>query len=209
MTRRRDPRSLPRAEGIRARTAAPRRRIDHGGKHLLVFDELFTAELVAAVAGLMASLDYRPRPSFDQELSFGFTTASLRTLPALVETTDALVRIFAGELGAGESPQVLSHGYAAATRFGDSTAIHQDVACADCITFLYFGNFAWRGEWGGEIILYDDALDAIGAVTPHPGRLLMFNAALFHRTGVPNRTCPSFRYAMSLFYRCEHQLAQK
>jgi hypothetical protein len=44
------------------------------------------------------------------------------------------------------------------------------------------------------------------AVTPKPGRFVLFNAQLAHRTGIPMRDCPSHRYAMSVFMRCKPQI---
>jgi len=119
---------------------------------------------------------------------------------------DALVAHYHAQMTPSPAPQVLSHGYAAAMRFGDSSAIHRDISCDDCVTFLYYGNLIWRARWGGETIFYDDDQSAVAAVSPRAGRLILFNAAIYHRAGIPTRECPTFRYGFSMFYRCQRML---
>ena len=179
----------------------------HEGKSVAVFDDLLPERLVNALAKYFASLAYERRPSFDNELSVGIDNGFFSSLPELPELCDSLLKRHYASLSEARSPNRLSHLYAAAMRYGDNTTIHQDIPCPDCMTYLYYGNVHWDPAWGGETIFYDDERNAMFAVTPKPGRLVLFNASLFHRTGVPQRDCSSHRYGMSAFYRCERMLA--
>ena len=194
-------------EGVRDAPITPRQEFAIGGRKVFVFDDIFTDDFVDSFGIFILRQHYVPRPSFDNELSAAMDTAFVRSLPAMPEVADALVARYHSQMTSTPCNQSLSHGYAAAFRFGDSSNVHQDIACGDCVTFLYYANVTWTGRWGGETVFYDDDLLAAAAVSPKAGRLIMFNAAIFHRAGVPTRNCPTFRYAFSMFYRCERSLA--
>jgi 2-oxoglutarate-Fe(II)-dependent oxygenase superfamily protein len=190
-------------EGVQPSPIEPRQELAFGGRKLLVFDDVFTSDFVESFGVFLLRQDYEPRPSFDNELSAGMDADVISSLPALPEVAEALVARHHARMAPVPAAQSLSHGYAAAIRFGDSSVVHQDIPCGDCLTFLYYGNLAWTGRWGGETIFYDDELAAVAAISPKPGRLVLFNAAIHHRAGIPSRICPTFRYTFSLFYRCQ------
>ena len=193
-------------EGIRPAPIVPRQEISVGTRKVLVFDDIFTDSFIESFGVFVLRQDYQPRPSFDNELSAAMETELVRSLPALPEVADALVAHHHARMTPAPGDQTLSHAYAAAMRFGDSSVVHHDVPCHDCVTFLYYANLQWTGRWGGETIFYDDDLMAVAAVSPRPGRLVLFNAAIYHRAGVPMRICPTFRYTFSMFYRCSRML---
>jgi len=189
-------------EGVRTAPIAPTQEVAIGGRKVFVFDDVFTDSFVESFGLFMLRQDYQPRPSFDNELSAALDANFIQSLPALPEVADALVDRYHPEMTPAPGTQQFSHGYAAAMRFGDSSVVHQDIPCPDCVTLLYYGNLQWTGRWGGETIFYDDDLLAAAAVSPRPGRIVLFNAAVYHRAGVPMRICPTFRYTFSMFYRC-------
>ena len=193
-------------DGVRPAPIAPRLTFRVGGKPVLVFDDLFTEQFVETFAMFLLRQDYRPRPSFDNELSAAMTPEFLGSLPALPDIAEAILRCDYPAIAGVPNEQVLSHGYSAAIRHGDSCEIHQDVTCDDCVTFLYYGNLVWNEAWGGETVFCDRAAGAGACVSPRPGRLVLFPAAIHHRAGVPARDCPTFRYGLSLFYRCPRML---
>ena len=196
------------ADGVRPGPIRPTQEYMIGDRRVYVFDDLFTDSLVETFGLFLLRQDYQPRPSFDNELSAAIDRDLLRALPALPDVAEALVAHYQPQMCRSPADQMLSHGYAAAIRFGDSSVVHQDIACDDCVTFLYYGNLAWTGRWGGETMFYDEDLMAAAAVSPKAGRLVLFNAAVFHRAGVPMRNCPTFRYTFSMFYRCPRTIDQ-
>jgi hypothetical protein len=190
------------AEGVRPSPIRPAQEFAIGARRIYVFDDLFTDSFVETFGMFLLRQDYQPRPSFDNELSTAIDPELIRALPALPEVAEALVARYHPHMCTSPGNQALSHGYAAAIRYGDSSMVHQDIACDDCVTFLYYGNLTWTGRWGGETMFYDQDILAVAAVSPRPGRVVLFNAAVLHRAGVPTRNCPTFRYAFSMFYRC-------
>jgi SM-20-related protein len=204
----RRPSELKNLHGIKAGNIEPSRKHVIDGKGLLVFDDLFTAGFIEELSLFVLRQKYEARPSFDNELSAAMDRRFLRSLPTIPVLLDSLIASFYAGISRKRSPQLLSHGYAAAFKFGDSTMVHQDIECDDCLTYLYYGNVSWEGQWGGETVFYDSRMDACAAVTPKPGRLILFNAGLYHRAGVPNGHCPTFRYGLSVFYRCRKQLGK-
>ena len=196
------------AEGVRPSPIIPTQEFAIGDRRVYVFDDIFTDGLVETFGLFLLRQDYQPRPSFDNELSAALEADFIRALPGLPDVAEALVARYQPHMCRSRADQVLSHGYAAAIRFGDSSVVHQDIACDDCVTFLYYGNLMWTGRWGGETMFYDEDLLAAAAVSPRAGRLVLFNAAVFHRAGVPARNCPTFRYTFSMFYRCSRTIDQ-
>ena len=183
----------------------PRSTFEIGGKKVFVFDDLFTESFVERFGTVLLRQTYWNRPSFDRELAAVLSEETTRSLRAVAE---AILHRYHADMTAARAHQILSHSLSAAIRFTDSCRLHQDVGCDDCVTFLYYGNPRWSGEWGGETTFYDDEGSAVTCVSPRPGRLVLFNASLFHRGGVPNKECPVFRYVASLFYRCERKLVR-
>jgi SM-20-related protein len=63
---------------------------------------------------------------------------------------------------------------------------------------LWYISTRWGHDWGGETMFYDDANDARAAVTPRPGRLVIFDGELLHVGRPPNRNCYIPRYTLAL-----------
>jgi hypothetical protein len=74
--------------------------------------------------------------------------------------------------------------------YGDSYFAHRDSPeDSKDVTVLYYANLIWQLDWGGETIFYNDDNDAVLAVSPRPGRLVVSRAAILHRATVPTRVC--------------------
>jgi hypothetical protein len=181
------------------------REITVEGKKLWVFDDCLSKEFVESFNADLIKCPYTARPSFDNELSCVFTPEEVRQIPEIYGLASDLIRKYS-KMATNPIEQHFSHAYASAVRFGDSTLIHQDTNCDDCLTILYYSNLSWSGDWGGETVFYNRKRDAVGCIGPSPGRILLFNAAIFHRAGVPMKNAPTFRYTFSMFYRCQKQL---
>ena len=61
----------------------------------------------------------------------------------------------------------------------------------------YCANLIWQADWGGETIFYNDDEDAVLAVSPKPGRLVVARGAILHRANVPTRSCYEERLTMA------------
>jgi hypothetical protein len=86
--------------------------------------------------------------------------------------------------------------------FGDLLLTHVDaLANARELTVLWFLSEKWDTEWGGETLFYDSAGDAQVAVSPKPGRLLMFDGAIRHAGKPPNRNCFVSRFTFAIKLR--------
>jgi SM-20-related protein len=101
-------------------------------------------------------------------------------------------------------PGELHRPYRVYTNFashGDLLLTHVDaLPGARELTALWFVAERWDTEWGGETLFYDDQGDAQIAVSPKPGRLLLFDGAIRHAGKPPNRNCyvPRFTLAIKL-----------
>ncbi|MEV8510699.1 2OG-Fe(II) oxygenase [Dactylosporangium sp. NPDC051484] len=88
------------------------------------------------------------------------------------------------------------------TIYGDMGFPHQDCASdRNDVTVLIFVNAEWRTEWGGELTFFNAAGDAVHAITPRPGRMLVFEGALAHRVGIPMRECYESRLTLAVKFK--------
>lgn len=108
----------------------------------------------------------------------------LEAEPLIVRFHQAVERLFPGER------QVFQRSHVNSLVFGDTATPHRDCdEHRDNVTVLYFVNREWERDWGGEIVFYDEADEAVAAVSPRPGRVVLFRGAAVHRVGVPQRQC--------------------
>jgi SM-20-related protein len=86
--------------------------------------------------------------------------------------------------------------------FGDLLLTHVDaLPNTRELTALWFLSERWDTEWGGETLFYDAAGDAQLAVSPKPGRLLLFDGAIRHAGKPPNRNCFVSRFTFAIKLR--------
>jgi SM-20-related protein len=86
--------------------------------------------------------------------------------------------------------------------FGDLLLTHVDALPeARELTALWFLAERWDTEWGGETLFYDSDGDAQLAVSPKPGRLLLFDGAIRHAGKPPNRNCFVSRFTFAIKLR--------
>ncbi len=86
--------------------------------------------------------------------------------------------------------------------YGDLLLTHVDALPeARELTALWFLSEQWDTEWGGETLFYDAAGDAQLAVSPRPGRLLLFDGAIRHAGRPPNRNCYVSRFTFAIKLR--------
>jgi Rps23 Pro-64 3,4-dihydroxylase Tpa1-like proline 4-hydroxylase len=86
--------------------------------------------------------------------------------------------------------------------YGDTLLTHVDaLPNTRELTALWFLCERWDMDWGGETLFYNDAGDAELAVSPRPGRLLLFDGAIRHAGKPPNRNCNVARYTFAIKLR--------
>jgi Rps23 Pro-64 3,4-dihydroxylase Tpa1-like proline 4-hydroxylase len=83
--------------------------------------------------------------------------------------------------------------YANAHTFGVEGYIHTDSKRSDNYTAVVYLNPTWKTEWAGELLFFDGAGDVFHAVSPKPGRVVVFSGATPHAARAVSRTCPAVR----------------
>jgi len=58
----------------------------------------------------------------------------------------------------------------------------------------------WKREWGGELLFFNKAREAMQCVAPKPGRLALFPSSTLHRGGVPSRLFYDTRRALVVMF---------
>lgn len=82
--------------------------------------------------------------------------------------------------------------------YGDMLFTHTDAQPGTRgLTGLWFIAPEWNVEWGGETLFFDSSMDAQVAVSPRPGRLVVFDGSLTHVGRPPNRICYAPRYTLA------------
>lgn len=83
--------------------------------------------------------------------------------------------------------------------FGDMLFTHTDCLPEQGdLTALWFVCGEWDTEWGGETLFFDATGDAMCAISPRPGRLVVFDGAIRHVGRPPNRICSASRYTFAI-----------
>ena len=167
-------------------------------KNILVFDGLFTEKEIKHHFALFSLADYtflhssRKDTVAYREWAASFSVEDFRehslhqVLSDVAQTHSKLKSIECYDV------------FCSASTFGNVSFIHSDSPTEDTVSVLYYCNSSWDSEWGGETIFYDDNDDAEAAISIKPGRVVVFDGALKHRAGVPNRTCPEVRITLSV-----------
>ncbi|MGH1344083.1 MAG: 2OG-Fe(II) oxygenase [Nannocystales bacterium] len=169
-------------------------------RSLLVFDDLFDPQEVANFSTIIAQLNYERRDSFDNELNCNIANEPFKRAPFLYPVLEALLDSQSKRFGVSDPTVGLSHVYAAAVDSRTALLPHQDSQAPQAVSFLYYGNVAWRRDWGGETLFYDSAGEVVAGVIPKPGRLAMFHSNIAHRGGAPHPDAPTLRYTIASFF---------
>ena len=69
------------------------------------------------------------------------------------------------------------------------------------LTALAYVCDGWDIEWGGETLFFDAAQEIACAVTPRPGRLVIFDGGITHVGRPPNRICYQPRYTLAIKFQ--------
>jgi Rps23 Pro-64 3,4-dihydroxylase Tpa1-like proline 4-hydroxylase len=93
----------------------------------------------------------------------------------------------------------LLRAYCNAVHFGDQLYVHRDCdADEDHTTALLYANAVWQRDWGGETLFFDEDHEAVAAISPRPGRIVLFDGRIPHRAGAPMRDCHESRFTVAV-----------
>ena len=181
---------------------APSRTASVNGREVLVFDGLATLEETARYFAALSKASFtrteKARPDSD-EFRHWVCEMPLENLPRISLWPATQAAVASARPGEQYHPYRVYTNYAS---FGDTLLTHVDaLPNARELTALWFVAEQWETEWGGETLFYDDAGDAQIAVSPRPGRLLLFDGAIRHAGKPPNRNCPVARYTFAIKLR--------
>ena len=172
-----------------------------GDRSIWVSDDLISAPLVKIVYRIVAALphtrtDYDTEGSTFLHLKHEWKLDQLSENPALRAIRDAIVA--AVDRRYGEYKPMLNRAHANDQTFGDILSAHTDLQPG--VTAIYYANDAWEQAWDGETMFYADG-EAVTAVAPRPGRVVIFPADVVHRSGYPSRACPTTRRTIAFKFK--------
>lgn len=181
---------------------APSRTASVAGREVFVFDGLVPLEEIARYFTALSQAAFTRTEmarADSHEIRHWVCEMPLENLPRISlwpATQTAVAGVRANEQ---YRPYRVYTNFAA---FGDTLLTHVDaLPNARELTALWFVAERWDPEWGGETLFYDDAGDAQVAVSPKPGRLLLFDGAIRHAGKPPNRNCNVARYTFAIKFR--------
>ncbi len=167
------------------------------GRNFFLCDNLVDSAMVTQLGIAVKCLHYirkeKSRPDVPALAAAADIEPSIVAADPFFQRTKAIAeKMFPGE--------VLGHlrAYVNSSVYGDSYASHRDSPeTSQNVTVLYCANLIWQADWGGETIFYNDDEDAVLAVSPKPGRLVVARGAILHRANVPTRSCYEERLTMA------------
>jgi len=99
----------------------------------------------------------------------------------------------------------LNRAYASANTYGFAGEYHVDDDAKEyneVITIMYYLNSFWNLDFGGETFFLNQKKDEIvQAITPKPGRMIIFDGAISHSPRPLSKICNEFRMVLTFKYR--------
>ncbi|MGA9851772.1 MAG: 2OG-Fe(II) oxygenase [Gammaproteobacteria bacterium] len=168
------------------------------GREVRVYDNLLVANdihgLTAALeGGAFTRNEYaKPETAGFRHWVLNIPLETATKLPIYQPTLMAAGEFF------GETAYKIYRCYCNHAAYGDMLFTHTDcLPGAKGLTALWFIAPEWNVEWGGETLFFDSSMDAQVAVSPKPGRLVLFDGTLTHVGRPPNRICYAPRYTLA------------
>lgn len=166
------------------------------GRRIYVLDGALREELTTVLCEQLQSLPYelndvdRLDTAHVRHLVHTFDPHLLANGSAFRKIAALAREVLAADgLGAGG----VRRGYVNMNLHGDFQYAHAD---GDVWTVLLFGNTRWEPDWLGELMFHDSVY--IHAVTPKPGRIVIFDGLIMHRGGAPSKLCSDPRLTLVL-----------
>jgi hypothetical protein len=167
------------------------------GRELFICDNFVDPEMVTAIGTDLKTMPFMRKEKSRADVpglasSANIDSALLPTDPFFLRLRAIAEKMFPGEALHDQRAYVNSAVY------GDSYYIHRDCPeHSNNVTVLYYANLNWLPDWGGETVFYKDDNDAVLAVSPRPGRLVVSRGAILHRATVPTQDCYEARLTIA------------
>jgi SM-20-related protein len=168
------------------------------GREVRVYDGLLKAnEIQALAAALQNGAFTRTESARPDTSAFRHWVANI-PIEAAVQLPVYQPTLAAAADFAVETSYRIYRCYCNHAAYGDMLFTHTDCPPgARELTALWFIAPEWNVEWGGETLFFDSSMDAQVAVSPRPGRLVLFDGSLTHVGRPPNRICYAPRYTFA------------
>ena len=168
------------------------------GRSLRIYDG-YLSNVAGYVAGLARAAFTRTEVARPETVDYKHWATEIK-LEALVQQPifELTQRAALGFTPAGHRYRPY-RAYTNVASYGDMLFTHTDCLPEQHdLTALWYLCEHWDIEWGGETIFYGMDGEIACAVTPKPGRLVIFNGAIRHAGRPPNRICYAPRYTMAI-----------
>jgi hypothetical protein len=179
----------------------PTRRFEVAGRPVAVYDGLLPGPVLSQlVAAIEASPFTRSEVATPESAQYKHWAMNVRLEQLASSPLLGMAQPAIDEFRPGRRYRCY-RAYCNHASYGDMLHIHTDAQPqADELTALWYLARDWRPDWGGETLFYDADHDAVAAVSPRPGRLVVFDGSIPHAGRPPNRICVAPRYSFALKY---------
>jgi SM-20-related protein len=172
-------------------------RLTISGRELFICDDFIDPAMVTAIGSDLKTMHFVRKEKSRLGVPGLASSANIDTALLPRDPFFLRLRAIAEKLFPGEALHD-QRAYVNSAVYGDSYYIHRDSpADSNNVTVLYYANLVWEPDWGGETIFYKDDNDAVLAVSPRPGRLVISRGAILHRGTVPSQDCYEARLTIA------------
>jgi hypothetical protein len=163
------------------------------GRELFICDGFVDSEMVSAIGGSLKTMPFMRKEKSRADVQGLASSANIDKALLPRDPFFLRLRAIAEKMFPGEELHD-KRAYVNSAVNSDSYYAHRDSPeDSKDITVLYYANLDWQLDWGGETIFFKDDNDAVLAVSPRPGRVVVSRGAILHRASVPTRDCSEQR----------------
>jgi Rps23 Pro-64 3,4-dihydroxylase Tpa1-like proline 4-hydroxylase len=174
---------------------AANREIEIDGRPLRVFDGLLP-NVGEYVQGLSRAAFARTEVARPETAEYKHWASEVKLDALIKQPIYELTRCAVATIAPGYRPY---RAYTNVASYGDMLFTHTDCLPGQKdMTALWYLCDKWDIEWGGETLFYDQEDEVACAISPKPGRLVIFDGAIKHVGRPPNRICYAPRYTFAI-----------
>jgi len=180
--------------------ATPKTRVGRmviSGRDLFICDNFIDPAMVTAIGSDLKTMPFMRKEKSRADVQGMASSANIDAALLPRDPFFLRLRTIAEKMFPGEVLHDI-RAYVNSAVYGDSYYIHRDSPeNSNNVTVLYYANLNWQPDWGGETMFYKDDYDAVLAVSPRPGRLVVSRGAILHRGTVPTHDCHEARLTIA------------